>query len=91
MESLPIPPAETEPDLNPVHVSSSVTLYCHLYKQNLEQGPRSKVTSSKGNLLSAGFKIRFFAGLLFLLLLYLYPFIFFFFSSPSSPVSIAVK
>lgn len=80
MESPSILPAETEPDLNPIHISSSMTLYCHIYKQNLEQGPGPKVSSSKGNL-SVGFKIRFFPCLLLLLYLYLF-LIFFFFLFP---------
>lgn len=42
MASLSILAAEAECDPSPVHVSSSITLYCHIYKQNLEQGPGLK-------------------------------------------------
>lgn len=42
MASLSILPAEAQYDLNPAHVSSSVTLYGRIYKEILEQGPGLK-------------------------------------------------
>lgn len=76
MASLSILPAEAERDPNPAHVSSSITLYCHLQAKP-GAGTRTKAISSKGNLLSEGFKVRFLSCVLFFFLLHLYTFLIF--------------